>query len=291
VALEDRTVLCSLRGSLTAAESQFTNAIAVGDSVRVQVTDGEQGMVEEVLPRRSLLARPDVFKHHRQQIVAANVDQVLVVSSWREPAIWLELIDRYLIAAARYQLPARICINKIDLAEDEGEVAEHLAPYQALGYEVVCTSVPALTGIEKLRMLLHDKTTVIAGLSGVGKSSLLTAVQPDLQLRVGSVSQWWGGKGGGHGRHTTTQATLLRLNPTTAVIDTPGIREFGLSGLSRRQLGLFFPDIAGAAESCRFNDCTHINEPGCAVQAAVRKGTVFASRFHSYRKIWETLPA
>ncbi len=284
VQLGSRTLICTVRGALSAIETGFTNVVAVGDEVIVQPNGAGEGIIEAVYPRRSFLARPDIFYNHLQQVIAANVDQLLIVSAWREPAIWLELIDRYLITAQRNQLPAVICLNKVDLAQDEAEVQAALQPYRDLGYAIVLTSALTGQGLDELRTILHQRTTVLAGLSGVGKSSLLAALLPGLQVRIGEVSE-----SSGDGRHTTSQATLIRLGSTGAIIDTPGIREFGLAGLQRRELAQFFPEIAELSTGCRFKNCAHLAEPGCAVRQAEASGHLAASRYHSYRKIYESL--
>ena len=285
VNLGERTLLCALRGSLTACDTGYTNVVAVGDEVLVSADGTEQGVVEEVLPRRSVLARPDVFYEHLQQVVVANADQLLIVAAWREPAIWPELLDRYLIAAERNRLVPIICVNKIDLAENAAQPRAALRPYQQIGYQVIFTSAITGEGVSELRKVLRLRTTVLAGLSGVGKSSLLAALQPGLQLRTAEVS-------GRHhaGRHTTTQVTMLALEVGGYVVDTPGVREFGLSGLRRGQLASFYREFTAVAGRCRFADCTHLNEPGCAVQTAVRQGHISPARHHNYRKIYETLP-
>jgi ribosome biogenesis GTPase len=285
VELGSRLLMCTVRGALTAEDTGFTNVVAVGDEVIVQPNGAEEGVIEAVLPRRTFLARPDVFYDHLQQVIAANVDQLLIVSSWREPTLWLELVDRYLITAQRNQLPALICLNKVDLAQDEADCQTALEPYRKLGYPLVLTSALTGQGLDELRALLHSQTTVLAGLSGVGKSSLLAALEPGLQLKVGQVSQ-----SSGEGRHTTSQATLIRLDSAGAIVDTPGIREFGLAGLPRRELEQFFPEIAALAQGCRFKNCAHMTEPDCAVRQAVVTGHVAASRYYSYQKIYETLP-
>jgi ribosome biogenesis GTPase len=285
VDLGSHTLLCTVRGALTARETGFTNVVAVGDEVIVHPDGTEGGVIETVLPRRSLLVRPDVFYDHLQQVIAANVDQLLIISSWREPTIWLELVDRYLITAQRNHLPTLICLNKIDLAQNGAECEAVLRPYQSLGYPIVLTSALTGEGIDELQTLLHHRTTVLAGLSGVGKSSLLAALQPGLQVRVGTVSET-----SGEGRHTTSQATLIRLGPDEAIIDTPGIREFGLTGLHRGELEQFFPEIARLSTGCRFKNCTHLNEPDCAVRQAEATGDLATSRYHSYQKILATLP-
>jgi len=301
VALPGHILLCNLRSSLRTPHSGFSNVLAAGDEVvvshngevvvshngEVVVSHNghERGMVEAVLPRRSALARPDVFYSHLQQVIVANVDQVLIVAAWREPAFWPELVDRYLIAAARYNLAPIICINKIDLADDAAELDRTLAAYRRAGYPVLPTSARTGDGLDALREVLAGRTTALAGLSGVGKSSLLSAAEPGLNLRTSEVSSRRH-----EGRHTTTQVTLHPLAAGGFVADTPGIREFGLSGLRGSDLPRFYPEIAAEAEACAYADCSHAQEPGCAVRAAVRAGRVAAVRYDSYRKIRHGLP-
>ncbi|MEJ5199550.1 MAG: ribosome small subunit-dependent GTPase A, partial [Anaerolineae bacterium] len=202
------------------------------------------------------------------------------VAAWREPAFWPELVDRYLIAAARNNLAPIICINKVDLADDPAAVNAAREIYVAAGYTVLLTSAHTQQGIAELRRLLHGRTTALAGLSGVGKSSLLAAAEPGLRLRVGEVSDRRH-----EGRHTTTQVSLHPLAAGGFVVDTPGIREFGLAGLRKEELADFYPEIVALRSGCRFENCLHRNEPGCAVKRAVREGTLAAMRYESYRKI------
>jgi ribosome biogenesis GTPase len=284
VDLGRRSLICGLRGSLTAQDTGFTNVVAVGDEVVVSEDSSDRGVVEAVLPRRSVLARPDVFYHHLKQVIVANADQLLIVASWRDPIFWPELTDRYLIAAERNNLSPIICVNKIDLAEDVADCHSALRPYLHLGYRVLFTSALSGEGVSELREVLRGRMTVLAGLSGVGKSSLLSTVQPGLQLRSSEVSQR-----SGEGQHITTQVNLFRLDIGGFVVDTPGIREFGLSGLRRAELARFYPEIAAVQKGCRFSDCSHLHEPGCAVQAAVRQGLVSVTRYHNYRKIYADL--
>jgi len=278
-------LLCSYRGSLSVAESGFTNLVAVGDRVKLQTSGNGQGVVEEILPRSSILVRPDVFRAHLQQVIVANADRLLVVASWRDPLLWFELIDRYLVTAKRYRLDPAICVNKIDLADNEADCRRAMRPYINLGYQVLFTSAVAGEGLDELRALLRDHMTVLAGLSGVGKSSLLSAADPDLNPRVGAISDVHK-----EGRHVTAQVSLLPLAAGGYVVDTPGVREFGLSGLARKDLGGFFPEIANIIHGCRFSDCLHLHEPGCAVKMAVSDGAVSKVRYKSYRKILEDLP-
>jgi len=284
VELDGRNLLCELSSALGAKETGFTNVVAVGDEVIVSVDGKGQGMVGEVLPRRSVLARPDVYYSHLQQAIVANADQLLIVASWREPAIWLELIDRYLITAERNNLAPIICLNKVDLAEDSAACRAELQPYLDLGYRVIFSSALTGEGVDEVREVLRGRTTVVAGLSGVGKSSLLMAVQPGLRLRIAATSERHH-----EGRHTTAQVDMYRLEIGGYVVDTPGIREFGLSGLRRRELVSFYPEMIAVGGECRFANCSHRHEPGCAVRVAVRQGRVSPARYHSYVKIYESL--
>jgi ribosome biogenesis GTPase len=288
----DQLLLCGVRGSLSAVESGYTNVVAVGDEVIVSLDGSDRGIVETVLPRRNVLARPDVFRdgarvrdRHLQQVIVANVDQLLIVASWRDPHFWPELVDRYLIAGQRNSLPTVICVNKVDLAPDLATCRRALEPYLGLGYQVLSTSAVTGEGVSELRQLLRGRTTVLAGMSGVGKSSLLNAVQPGLDLRRRTVSDRTG-----EGRHTTTQVSLYPLETGGAVADTPGIRELGLRGLMPEELIRYYPDLAAAGQDCRFSNCSHTHEPDCAVRAAVKGGQVSKARYHSYRRIYEGLP-
>jgi ribosome biogenesis GTPase len=210
--------------------------------------------------RPGALVRPDVFHPHLQQVIAANVDRLLIILSWRDPAWWPELVDRYLMAAESNRLEPVICLNKVDLAPDAFEPCAALTPYEHLGYRVLFTSARSGEGLPELAELLRGKTTALAGLSGVGKASLLSAIDPELELRVCDVSARRH-----EGRHTTTQVTLHRLTTGDCVMDTP--------------------------EPCRFADCSHLAEPGCAVRLTVRDGRIAAVRYDNYRKIRRSLPA
>ena len=292
VLVEGEVLDCSFRRVMLKHDSAFTKLAVAGDDVLVTRLEERVGVVETILPRRSMLARPhrpDKGKLSSQvQVVAANIDQVLVVASWRMPAIWPELIDRYLIAAERNQLEAVICVNKIDLVEYEDDLQAEIQPYRDAGYQVLLTSAETGAGIENLRSLLKDTTTVFTGLSGVGKSSLLSQVQPGLSLRALTVGER--GKNRNQGRHTTTMATLYPLKEGGAVIDTPGIREFGLAFLDRSELAGFYPEMAALQGQCRYNNCSHTHEPGCTIKAAVEEGEIAKVRYENYTKILCDLP-
>ena len=285
VLMDGKEFNCTVRGILTEIETGFINPVAVGDHVMV-TEDGANGLViEEVLPRQMILARPDPFLAPKQQVIAANVDLLLIVSAWWNPTIWLELIDRYLVVAQRTGIEPLICINKVDLMTEDDDYEATVQPYYDLGKRVLRTSATNGVGVEELREALRDRTTAVVGMSGTGKSSLLSAVQPELKLRTKEVSEV-----NGQGQHTTTQSTLLQLDVGGYVADTPGIKEFGLGGLTRIELQDYFPDILAFAPGCRFSNCSHITEPDCAVQAAEEAGLIPESRAHSYSLIWEELP-
>ena len=294
VDLDGEIILCDIRGNIKDAVTGYVNPVAVGDRVLISTNGTERGVVEAVLPRSSVLARPyspDVGKviEDLEQIVVANVDRLLIVASWREPYLWPALIDRYLIAAQRNQIEAVICINKVDLIEDQAEFNDNIQPYRELGYQLVLTSTVTGVGIDDVRLLLQDSTTVLAGLSGVGKSSILTAVQPDLNLKIGNVSEH--GLFTGQGRHTTTQSSLWKLANGGVVIDTPGVRTFGVAGIAPTELSSWYPEIVAFAGKCRYGNCTHTNEPDCAIKAAVKDGSISELRYKNYTQIFEELSA
>ena len=280
----DELYRCTLRKSLRSDHSGYANMLAVGDEVTISHNGHAQGMVEAILPRRSALARPDAVTPYKQQIIVANVDQLLIVASWREPRFWPELVDRYLVAALRHNLLPIIAINKVDLAEDRHELDPVAAAYRAAGCTVLLTSATTGLGIESLRDILRGRTTALAGLSGVGKSSLLGAAEPGLQLKVGEVSDRKH-----EGRHTTTQVTLHPLAAGGFVADTPGIRELGLAGLKREELAGFYPEFAPFAKDCEYANCTHTREPWCAVKSAMRSGRLSRMRLDSYWKILDSM--
>ncbi len=281
------TVDCSLRGRLTAADTEYSNVVAVGDRVLLSEEGDGTGVVEEVLPRRTALSRPESFNSLRQRVVVANADQILIVSSWRGPKIWLEMIDRYVIAAIRGGLDPLVCVNKIDLVEDDAELQLTMQPYYELGYQVLLTSAASGTGVDELRNALAGKTTVLAGMSGTGKSSLLNAVQPGLNLRTQEISM---DRGRTEGRHTTVGVAMYPLDVGGAIIDTPGIREIGVRGVHKNELSDLFPEMAALVPGCRFHDCSHGDEPDCEVLKALGNGILARSRYDSYRAIRATLP-
>lgn len=282
VMMGEELLICTLAPEL--AEKQQTE-IAVGDVVLVDRIGEHTAVVEEVRPRRTKLSRPDPGKSARERVIVANVDVVVVVASVVSPPLHPRILDRYLIAIRRGGAEAVIAVNKIDLAsEDERrEELSKLEPYAGLGVPIIPASADRKIGIEELRSHLTGKLSAFVGHSGVGKSSLLNALKPDLHLQTGAVSD-----GYGRGTHTTTRSTLWHLGDGTRIIDTPGIRSFGLWNLSREELPWYFPEFA-AVGRCKFRDCTHIHEPGCSVKEALENGELSPDRYSTYLRILESL--
>lgn len=249
--------------------------LAPGDRVLVEWKDDEP-MVSAVAPRRSKLSRPAVHGV-REQVFAANVDLLGVVVAVRQPRIKLGVIDRYLIAAACGGVDVAVVVNKMDLV---GREPEELAAYRELGMPILPTSCANGQGVDAVSEAFAGKSVVLGGQSGVGKSSLINNLMPGLDLDTADVSRF-----NEKGRHTTTVARLYHLPRGTDIIDTPGIRELGLWGVSPEEVGFFFPEIGALAPACRFRDCTHVHEPGCAVQDAVEKGEIPRLRYESYLRI------
>ncbi len=262
-------------------------AVAVGDEVAFAAHGASAYRVRRVLPRRTTLSRPDPHNPRLERVIAANIDVAVHVASVVEPPLRPALIDRYLIAIDRGGAEALICVNKIDLLPDAAErrrLLERLACYRDLAPAILPTSALTGEGLDALRAHLAGKTAVFVGHSGVGKSSLLNALDPDLDAATAGVA---GSRRSG--RHTTTGASLYHLSGDIRVIDTPGIREFGLWQLSPEQLRAFFPDFDRHASRCRFNDCSHSHEPDCGVRAAGEAGDLPRARFETYLRILASL--
>jgi len=278
----------SLQCSLTAALLRDpSDPLVVGDRVQVQtLADGSHRIVER-LPRRNHLARrsavPMPTAHAHQQVIAANLDQVIPVFAAAQPAPKWNLLDRYLAAIESADLNALICLTKLDLVSGslQDEIAAAAAEYRRIGYPVILVSAHSGEGLDELRVALRDRVSVLLGKSGVGKTTLLNALQPGLGLRVSAVSQ-----ATGKGRHTTTHLQLFLLEGGGAIIDTPGVREFGLWDVDPETLDECFLEMRPYIGQCRFGlDCAHNEEPGCAVRRAVMDGAISPQRYQSYLRL------
>jgi ribosome biogenesis GTPase len=274
---------CTLPSRLARAQKE---AITIGDEVLISC-QGETCRVREILPRRTVLSRPDPHNPRRERVIAANMDVAVLVVSLDDPPLRPALVDRYLIAIERSGAEAILCVNKIDLIKDPDELAEELESletYRSLVRALLLCSTKTGHGIDELRQQLKNQTAVFVGHSGVGKSSLVNALAPDLNVRTGAVSQ-----SSGTGRHTTTRSNLFDLGLGIRLIDTPGVREFGLWRLTPQELLSYFPDFDAAATRCHFSDCTHTHEPHCGVRVAVIEGKISGARFETYQRILVSL--
>jgi ribosome biogenesis GTPase len=283
---DGRVVVCQIPGRLK-QEKQDTALVAAGDQVTISINADGTGLIESVAERTSVLsrARPAPDKRNilsdQEQVLVANPDQVILVFSIRRPRPSLRKLDRFLVVTEMNTLPAVICVNKIDLVEPR-QAQEVFQLYEAIGYQVLYTSAKSGAGINELRSQLQGKLSVLAGSSGVGKSSLLNAIQPDLGLRVREVSQ-----ATEKGLHTTRHVELVPLEMGGYVADTPGIRGLALFDIEPDELDGYFREIAPLVAECQFSDCTHRHEPRCAVRAAVADGRVSAERYDSYLRLRE----
>ena len=273
----------SLRGRLK-QEREESKKLAVGDRVVLEIDNrGEHWTIADILPRHSQLARRAPGEGQGERIVAANVDQVVVVFAAAKPEPHRRMLDRFLVIAEANSLESRIVINKIELVDGE-QIERAFADYVAAGYPVHFTSVKQRIGLDQLHDALAGKTSVLTGPSGVGKSSLMNAMYPGLDLRVGEISE-----SVNKGRHTTVGALLHPLPDAGYVVDSPGLREVGMWGLASEHLDECFREFREYIASCRFGNCTHRVEPGCAVRAAVEKGAISAERYDSYLRLREEM--
>jgi ribosome biogenesis GTPase len=274
---DDGTRVCTLSPKLSRSlGGGATDPLAIGDLVE---TEGE--VITAILPRSNKLSRPAPGKKPLEQIIAANIDQVVTVFAAARPQPAWNLLDRYLVAAEAAELRVLICITKLDLG-DRDDIAREMALYRAMGYPVVFTSAETGEGVVELRAALAGNVSLLVGKSGVGKSSLLNAVEPGLGAQIGKVSEGKTGKG----KHTTTGSEMFALAVGGYLIDTPGIREFGLWAVDTDDVGIYFREIAPHLGACRFGaGCSHVSEPGCAVRAAVEVGQVSRRRYESYLRL------
>jgi ribosome biogenesis GTPase / thiamine phosphate phosphatase len=272
-----------------------TNPIAVGDEVEIEIENetDRTAIITNILPRHNYITRQSPRAKHQHHIVAANIDQSFLIATIKEPRTSQGFIDRFLIAAEMFHVKSIIVFNKADLykKKEQEKFDEWKEMYEAVGYKVLLVSTKDNTGIDELKEELKDKTTLMSGHSGVGKSSLLNALIPDLALKTADVSGW-----SGKGMHTTTFAEMYDL-PLPAgqtgfggrIIDTPGMREFGLVDISKKELSHYFPEMRERLNDCQFNNCMHINEPGCAIKQAVMDGAIHEDRYVSYATILDSI--
>ncbi len=283
---ETKSFDCYLRGRLfTGDGSGERNQLAVGDRVELTPLSTSKGVIHAVLPRRTAIVRQVGKRKPSLQVLAANVDQIVIVSALERPRFKAGLIDRFLVIAHDAAIAPALCLNKIDLGDDQAlvEARAELELYRALGYPVIFTSAKTEAGHDELRALLKDKRSVLTGHSGVGKSKLAAAIQPGLQLSSARVDRH------GKGRHTTTASTLFSLDFGGELVDTPGVRELSLGHIERPKLAEGFIEFRPLLHQCHFASCSHIPEPHCVVKGAVEDGRIARERYDSYCRLYEEL--
>lgn len=271
---------CFLKGKLRLSGIKSTNPIAVGDIVHFEKTEDNYGVIKKIEDRRNYLVRKATNLSKQSHIIASNVDLIFLVVTLREPRLSTFFIDRFLVAAESFRIPTQIIINKTDLyTRKEKEYIETLKNiYPSIGYEIIPCSTQKKEGIDKIRKELKNKTTLLAGYSGVGKSSLINSIDKNLNIEIGAISET-------HktGKHKTTFSEMYYLENNNAyIIDTPGIRSFGFYKIEKAHLGHYFPEIRKRMRDCKFHNCKHINEPKCAIKSAVEKSEIDAQRYEHY---------
>ena len=272
---------CRIRGKLRLKGVRSTNPVVVGDIVRCSCDAAGEWVIEDIVPRRNYIIRRASNLSKESHIIAANIDRALIVVTLIEPVTALEFVDRFLITCEAYKVPATILLAKVDLLADSPEaVAEFHSIYEGAGYEVIDISATEGIGVDRVREMLDGKVTLVSGNSGVGKSTLIGKIDPQLDIRTGEISESFH-----KGKHTTTFSTMYPIGESGYIIDTPGIKGFGLIEIDDKELWHYFPEMIAKSGSCRFYNCTHTHEPGCAVVEAVKDGEISYSRYESYLKI------
>lgn len=275
-----------LKGKFKIKGLKVTNPIAVGDRVTFAVEDEAENtaVITDIAPRENYIIRQSVHKTAHGHILAANLDQAVLLATLAMPRTSLGFIDRFLVSAESFRIPTAVVFNKADILNDEGLAyqQEIMDLYERIGYTCLSTSATEGEGVDAFRQLLDHKVTLVSGHSGVGKSSLVNAIAPDLNLRTNEVSTF-----ANKGVHTTTFAEMFELAPDTFIIDTPGIKELGLIDTSKEEIGHYFPEMRDRLNQCRFHNCLHLNEPGCAIKEAVAEGEIAESRYMSYLSMIE----
>jgi len=287
VRVKDRSIFARARGRFRLDDTGTTNPIVVGDYVTVRMNEDETGVITEIHPRRNKLGRRAAGRRiGMEHIIAANIDAAWIVQSIRMPKLNPGFIDRFLVMAELNEIPTGLIFNKVDLmkAADQDAIAFWRDLYTGLGYPVLTTSALTGEGIEEFALRLQDRTSVVTGPSGTGKSSILNIVDTSLELRTNEVSAKTR-----KGKHTTTTAVLYPLHPSGFVVDTPGLREFGIIDLDPANLSHYFVEFRPFLHDCRFPNCTHNHEPDCAVKAAVEEDLVTEERYSSYLNILYSL--
>jgi len=276
---DDTVFLCRLKGKIRLEGRKTTNPIAVGDIVDFELEENNEANIIKIHPRKNYIIRKSINLSKQSQIIASNLDQAVLIATLVSPRTSLGFIDRFLITAEAYRIPAKIIFNKCDLLNEELlEIQKKTIDiYKKIGYECYEVSSYDPKQIKELQNLFKDKLTLIAGHSGVGKSTFINALEPTLTIKTGEISA-----AHAKGMHTTTFAELHPLSFGGSIIDSPGIKELGLVEMKKEEVGHYFPEIRERMNDCKFNNCIHVNEPKCAIIEAVKKGEISEERYISY---------
>ncbi len=273
-----------IKGKFKIDNITSTNPVAVGDKVEVEKEETEEKsvVITEICARQNYITRQSPHNKHQHHIIASNLDQSILFATLKEPKTSQGFIDRFLVASEAYHVPAIIVFNKSDLYQkkEQQKFAELKNIYESNSYPVLLMSIEQNTGVEDVQKLLKNKVTLLSGHSGVGKSSFISIFFPEFNLRTQEVSDW-----SGKGLHTTTFAEMYDLSFGGKIIDTPGLREFALMDIEKNELSHYFPEMKALINECRFNNCLHVEEPGCAVKQAVEERKIFPERYISYLNI------
>ncbi len=273
-------IRCRIKGKLRLAGIKSTNPVAVGDFVEIEMEKGEEtGVIKKIHDRKNYIIRKSVNLARQTQIIAANLDQAVLIATLEFPKTYPRFIDRFLVTAEAYDIPAAVVFNKIDLYNEPllADLEFYTVVYQNAGYQVLHTSVEEKSGIIEFQNLLQNKTSLLSGHSGVGKSSLVNQIEPTLDLKTKAISTT-------HlqGQHTTTFAEMFSFGFGGKIIDTPGIKGFGLVDMEKEEIGDYFPEIFVLKKGCKFHNCLHLEEPNCAVKKAVDENRLAFTRYESY---------
>ena len=270
---------CRIKGKLRLSGIRSTSPVAVGDRVGFDLDDEAVGVIHTIDQRENYLVRKSVNLSKQLHIIGANIDLVFLVITLKNPETFTTFIDRFLVSAAAFGIETVLLFNKIDqYTEEELEMVNELKElYTAIGYQSVFCSTKSGQGMSELRNLMQDNTSIFSGHSGVGKSTLINTVAPELRLKIGEISEQHG-----QGQHTTTFAEMFDLSFGGRIIDSPGIRGFGIADIDKEEIARYFKEFFKASENCKFNNCQHLSEPGCAVKSELEEGAIAESRYQSY---------